>query len=216
MVLNNTRALAWAIGGNLLNPDTLFKIHIIDKEFRIAKNASDVLNKTKKKTVWRRIWKFLQARKLVLLGNFLKQKLRLRSPILSEHCYVIWISWGCSYLFALCYFKTFATEVRVPLNHAWFLFCVGSLLLIAGRFYILNEHLHFKSVSAQSNTKYPTLIHFGAAYGLPLTVAACLQYCPVARQACALRNKDGMYPKEIAEKHGHYKIAADIQCYQVT
>ncbi|XP_078374057.1 uncharacterized protein LOC144657583 isoform X1 [Oculina patagonica] len=69
-------------------------------------------------------------------------------------------------------------------------------------------------VSGQSNTKYPTLIHFGAAHRLPLTVAACLRYCPAARQACALKNKDGMCPKEIAVKHEHYELSEDLQDFQ--
>ncbi|XP_078374517.1 phosphoinositide 3-kinase adapter protein 1-like [Oculina patagonica] len=67
---------------------------------------------------------------------------------------------------------------------------------------------------AQSNTKYPTLIHFGAAHRLPLTVAACLRYCPAARQACALKNKDGMCPKELAVKHEHYELSEDLQDFQ--
>lgn len=69
-------------------------------------------------------------------------------------------------------------------------------------------------VSGQSRTIYPTLIHFGAAHGLKRAVAACLQYCPAARQACALQNKHGMCPKELAEKYGHFEISEDLQDFE--
>ncbi|KAJ7393447.1 toll-like receptor 7 signaling pathway [Desmophyllum pertusum] len=69
-------------------------------------------------------------------------------------------------------------------------------------------------VAAHSSTKYPTLVHFGAAHGLPLTVAACLQHCPAALQACALKNIDGMRPVEMAVKHGHYELSEDIQDFE--
>ena len=73
-----------------------------------------------------------------------------------------------------------------------------------------------KSLSAQSSTKYPTLIHFGAAQGLKRTVAACLQHCPAARQACALQNKDGMCPRELAEKYGYFEVSEDLEDFEVT
>ena len=63
---------------------------------------------------------------------------------------------------------------------------------------------------------YPTLIHFGAAQGLKRTVAACLQHCPAARQACALRNKDGMCPRELAEKYGYFEVSEDLEDFEVT
>lgn len=72
------------------------------------------------------------------------------------------------------------------------------------------------SISAQSTTTYPTLVHFGAAQGLRRTVDACLRYCPTARQACALQNKDRMCPKELAEKYGHFELAEDLQDFEVT
>lgn len=67
---------------------------------------------------------------------------------------------------------------------------------------------------AQSSTKYPTLIHFGAAQGLKRTVAACLRHCPAARQACALQNKDGMCPTELAEKYGYFEVSEDLQDFE--
>lgn len=67
-----------------------------------------------------------------------------------------------------------------------------------------------------SNTRFPTLLHLGATYGLTLTVAACLHYCPAAHQACLLKNVDGNTPIEISRKLGRHEITKCLQDFQVT
>lgn len=67
-----------------------------------------------------------------------------------------------------------------------------------------------------SNTRFPTLLHLGATYGLTLTVAACLHYCPAAHQACLLKNVDGNTPIEISRKLGSHEITKCLQDFQVT
>lgn len=65
-----------------------------------------------------------------------------------------------------------------------------------------------------SNTRFPTLLHLGATYGLTLTVAACLHYCPAAHQACLLKNVDGNTPIEISRKLGSHEITKCLQDFQ--
>ena len=77
------------------------------------------------------------------------------------------------------------------------------------------ESLCLSSEQTNSGAKYPTLIHFGAAHGLMQTVAACLRYCPAALKACALKNIDGMCPKEMAVEHGYLELSEDLQDFEV-
>lgn len=59
------------------------------------------------------------------------------------------------------------------------------------------------------------MIHFAAAYGLTQTIAAFVQYCPTASRALALKNKDGLRPKEIAEENGHSELSEELRDFEV-
>ena len=59
------------------------------------------------------------------------------------------------------------------------------------------------------------MIHFAAAYGLAQTIAAFVQYCPTASRALALKNKDGLRPKEIAEENGHSELSEELRDFEV-
>ena len=67
----------------------------------------------------------------------------------------------------------------------------------------------------QSSTAYPTFLHFGAAHGLLHTVITCLKICPAALRACALTNKDGKLPREIAQEHGHHFLSEELRLFEV-
>lgn len=59
------------------------------------------------------------------------------------------------------------------------------------------------------------MIHFAAAYGLAQTIAACVEYCPTASRAFALKNKYGLRPKEIAEENGHSELSEELRDFEV-
>lgn len=84
-------------------------------------------------------------------------------------------------------------------------------------FHLLDSTQEFPGKAEEqtnSGSKYATLIHFGAAHGLMQTVAACLRYCPAALKACALKNIDGMCPKEMAVEHGYLELSEDLQDFE--
>ena len=59
------------------------------------------------------------------------------------------------------------------------------------------------------------MIHFAAAYGLAQTIAACVEYCPTASRAFALKNKYGLRPKEIAEENGYSELSEELRDFEV-
>lgn len=71
-----------------------------------------------------------------------------------------------------------------------------------------------EKVNDQADSTYPTMIHFAAAYGLAQTIAAFVQYCPTASRALALKNKDGLRPKEIAEENGHSELSEELRDFE--
>ncbi|KAK3586000.1 hypothetical protein CHS0354_033118 [Potamilus streckersoni] len=60
-----------------------------------------------------------------------------------------------------------------------------------------------------SNYELPTLLHFGAKYGLRLFCMEILSL-PGGRHALKMKNKDGMLPYQMAEKEGFDHLALEL------
>lgn len=64
----------------------------------------------------------------------------------------------------------------------------------------------FKLHKEASPEEYPTLLHFAARWGLE-RLGLLLLECPGAEEAVEMRNAAGKSPADIAEFHGHTKLA---------
>ncbi|KAL3875910.1 hypothetical protein ACJMK2_033815 [Sinanodonta woodiana] len=63
---------------------------------------------------------------------------------------------------------------------------------------------------SNANYELPTLLHFGAKYGLRLFCTELLRL-PGCKLAIKLKNKDGLFPCQIAKKEGFDKLARVLQ-----
>jgi phosphoinositide 3-kinase adapter protein 1 len=65
-----------------------------------------------------------------------------------------------------------------------------------------------------SPEEFPTLIHFAARWGLE-RLGLLLLECPGAEMACEIKNVNGKSPADIAELHGHQKLASSFKNFSV-
>ena len=63
--------------------------------------------------------------------------------------------------------------------------------------------------------EYPTLLHFGARWGLERLCIQLLE-CPGGDNACEMKNCSGKTPIELAETFGHTKLAASLKNFSVS
>lgn len=66
-----------------------------------------------------------------------------------------------------------------------------------------------------SPEEYPTLMHFAARWGLE-RLGLLLLECPGAEMACEIKNVNGKTPADIAELHGHPKLASSLKNFCVS
>ena len=64
------------------------------------------------------------------------------------------------------------------------------------------------------NEEYPTLLHFGARFGLEKLCWQLLD-CPGGEQACQMRNANHQTPIELAEKAGYTRLSHTLKGYLV-
>lgn len=65
-----------------------------------------------------------------------------------------------------------------------------------------------------SPEEFPTLLHFAARYGCE-RLALFLLECPGAELACEIKNNSAKTPADIAELHGHAKLASSLRNFSV-
>lgn len=65
-----------------------------------------------------------------------------------------------------------------------------------------------------SPEEFPTLLHFAARWGLE-RFALFLLECPGAELACEMKNNSAKTPGDIADLHGHHKLAGSLRNFSV-
>ena len=69
----------------------------------------------------------------------------------------------------------------------------------------------------ETYARYPTLLHFGATFGLKKLVNSLINSnCPGAPQAALLRNCDRMKPQDLARYYGHTEIKDTLLEFEVS
>lgn len=66
-----------------------------------------------------------------------------------------------------------------------------------------------------SPEEYPTLMHFAARWGFE-RLGLLLLECPGAEMACEIKNVSAKSPADIADLHGHFKLASSFKNFSVS
>lgn len=86
---------------------------------------------------------------------------------------------------------------------------------IPPNFHILSSpHDHMKLHKEACPEEYPTLMHFAGRWGLE-RLGLLLLECPGAEMAVEMRNAAGKSPSDIADLHGHTKLASSFRNFSV-